>query len=77
MKTPFRFLIAILLLATAACSKNTRETATTVDGHKVTLEKKGDQTGMEIKSKSGEKLNLSVSDKGMKPVTELPADVPL
>jgi hypothetical protein len=77
MKTRFLILSAALLLAAAACSKNMKETATTADGSKVTLEKKGDQTSMEIKSKSGEKVTLSVSDKGMKPATELPKDLPV
>jgi hypothetical protein len=77
MKTLSLLLSAAVLLATAACSKNTKETATTADGTKVTMEKKGDQVNMEFKSKSGEKVSLNASDKGMKPVTELPEDVPL
>jgi hypothetical protein len=77
MKTTIRLVIAALLLGAAACSKNTKETATTADGSKVTLEKKGDQASMEIKDKSGGKTTLNVSDKGMQPVTELPKDVPV
>lgn len=77
MKTLSLLLSAAVLLATAACSKNVKETATTKDGSQVTLEKKGDQTSYEIKSKSGEKVTLSVSDKGVKPATPLPADLPV
>ncbi len=77
MKTPSLILSAALLLLAAACSKNTKETATTADGSKVTLEKKGDQVGMEIKTKSGDKITLNASDKGMKPATELPKDLTL
>ncbi len=77
MKTTFRLLIAGALLGAAACSKNTKETATTIDGSKVTMEKKGDQTTMEIKTKSGEKVSLNVSDKNMQPTTPLPADLPV
>jgi hypothetical protein len=77
MKTLSLILGAALLLLAAACSKNVKETATTKDGSKVTLEKKGDQVSYEIKSKSGEKVSLNVSEKGMKPMTELPKDLPV
>ena len=77
MKTLSLILSAAVLLVTAACSKNVKESATAPDGSKVTLEKKGDQTTMEIKSKSGDKISLNVSEKGMKLATELPKDVPL
>ncbi len=77
MKTPTLFLIAAALLAMTACSKDTKETATTADGSKVTMAKKGDQATMEIQGKSGEKVSLNVSDKGMKPATELPKDLPV
>ena len=77
MKTSIRLVIAALLLGAAACSKHTKETATTADGSKVTVEQKGDQATMEIKDKSGGKVTLNVSDKGMQPVTELPKDVPV
>jgi len=77
MKITPLFLIVALLFALAACSKDTKETATAADGSKVTMEKKGDQTSMEIKSKSGEKVSMNVSDKGVKPTTELPKDLPV
>ena len=77
MKTTLRLVFAALLLGAAACSKNVKESATTADGSKVTLEQKGGQATMEIKSKTGEKVSLNVSDKGMQPVTELPKDVPV
>ena len=77
MKASCRLLIAALLLAAAACSKNSKETVTTFDGNKVTLEKKGDQAVMEFKSKSGEKVSLNVSEKGMAPTTPLPKDLPV
>jgi hypothetical protein len=77
MKTLSLILSAALLLLAAACSKNTKETVTTADGGKVTLEKKGDQATMEFKGKAGEKVTLNVSETGMKPATELPKDVPL
>lgn len=77
MKTSLRLLSAALLLLAAACSKNMKESATTADGTKVTLEKKGDQATMEFKTKSGDKVSLNVSDKNMKPTTPLPEDLPV
>ena len=77
MKIRSLILSAALLLLAAACSKNTKETATTKDGTQVTMEKKGDQATMEIQTKSGEKVTLSASDKGVKPATELPKDLPV
>ncbi len=77
MKTLSLILSAALLLLAAACSKNTKETATTADGSKVTMEKKGDQATMEIQTKSGEKVTLNVSDKGVKTATDLPKDLPV
>ena len=76
MNVSIRLLIAALLLTASACSKSVKET-TTIDGNKVTLEQKGDKATMEIKSKTGEKVSLNVSDKGMAPVTELPKDLPV
>jgi hypothetical protein len=77
MKTLYPILGAALLLLAAACSKNIKETTTTAEGSKVTLEKKGDQATMEIKTKSGEKVSLNVSEKDMKPTTPLPEDLPV
>lgn len=77
MKILSRLLIAALLLGAAACSKNTKNTVTTADGNKVTVEQKGDQVNYELQSKSGEKVSLRVSDKGVKLATELPKDIPL
>ncbi len=77
MKTRSLILSAALLLLAAACSKNIKETRTTADGSRVSLEKKGDQATMEIKTKSGEKITLNASDKNMQPTTELPKDLPV
>lgn len=69
--------IATAVLAVAACSKSTNDSATTRDGAKVTMKTKGDRSQMEITNKSGEKTTLSVSDTNLKPATEVPADLPV
>lgn len=77
MKHLFLLLFSAALLIATGCSKEQSHTATTADGHKVTLSGKGDQTSMEIKSKSGETISLKASASGMELPADFPKDIPL
>ena len=70
-------LIAAVITVAAGCSKTTKTTKRGPDGQEVTMEHKGDQVALDVKTASGDTQKIKVSGKGMALPADFPKDVPV
>lgn len=70
-------LIAAATVVAAGCSKTTKTTRRGPGGQEVTLEHKGSETSMEVKTGSGDTTKLRASATGLALPADFPKDVPI